>query len=345
MGCEFKEGEVPRLSKRQELISKALDDFPNATYRSIAKKLHTDHPFLFPTSEHARAGIKTFTGHNGAKSRHSAARASRTKPPRKSHPNPTLPPSLAKPWTPHTLNAKRVLVLSDLHLPYHDVPAVEAAIKHGQKFNPDAILINGDLFDFYQISRYDRDPTKPKLLAELEAGKQFFAYLRRKFKKATIALKLGNHDERWDAYLFRCAPLLFDIDSVRNAWHEPAGIQKYGIEVIGEQRPIMVGLLPVFHGHELGRSLFNPVNPARGAFLRAHHTILIGHSHQTSGHADTNLWHEETFCWSTGCLCQLTPEYARVNRWNHGFAEIEVARNGEFNVNNLRIAAGSVRSS
>jgi hypothetical protein len=52
------------------------------------------------------------------------------------------------------------------------------------------------------------------------------------------------------------------------------------------------------------------------------------------------------FCWSTGCLCDLTPEYARVNRWNWGFATVTVDTAGSFDVDNYRISAkGEIRSS
>jgi hypothetical protein len=57
------------------------------------------------------------------------------------------------------------------------------------------------------------------------------------------------------------------------------------------------------------------------------------------------MWHAETFCWSTGCLCDLTPEYARINRWNHGAAIVTVFDDGEYEVHNFRIAHGKVRSS
>jgi len=40
-------------------------------------------------------------------------------------------------------------------------------------------------------------------------------------------------------------------------------------------------------------------------------------------------------------LCGLTPEYARINRWNHGFAIIE--NNGDsYKVNNYMIYDGKV---
>jgi hypothetical protein len=44
-------------------------------------------------------------------------------------------------------------------------------------------------------------------------------------------------------------------------------------------------------------------------------------------------------------LCGLHPEYARLNKFNHGFAAVEIAADGQFNVQNYRITNGKVRSS
>jgi len=115
---------------------------------------------------------------------------------------------------------------------------------------------------------------------------------------------------------------------------------------VEDQRPVMAGKLPILHGHELPKGVSAPVNPARGAFMRTLSTVLVGHSHRSSGHAESDMWHDETFCWSTGCLCDLTPEYARINRWNWGFALATVHDDESFDVENLRITAdGKVRSS
>jgi predicted phosphodiesterase len=247
---------------------------------------------------------------------------------------------------PFEIDAGRVLVISDLHMPYHSPRAIEAALKYADEYRPHEILINGDLLDMYQMSRFDKDPTLPGIAHECQCGHEFFDHLRARFPRATLRYKLGNHDARFTTYLFQSAPLLAAIPGMKEGWEAPCGIHKNKVTVIDDKRPVMVGRLPIFHGHELGSSNFNPVNPARGAYLKTKHTIMVAHSHQTSGHSDPNLFHEETYCWSIGCLCGLSPRYATVNRWNHGFATVTVAKDGDFNVNNLRIANdGSVRTS
>lgn len=51
-----------------------------------------------------------------------------------------------------------------------------------------------------------------------------------------------------------------------------------------------------------------------------------------------------TGTWSTGCLCDLHPDYAPLNKWNHGFAFVEVFNGGKFEVQNLFISDGKVYS-
>ena len=55
------------------------------------------------------------------------------------------------------------------------------------------------------------------------------------------------------------------------------------------------------------------------------------------------MFGSETVCFSTGCLCDMRPAYAVLNKWNHGFAVVVVRDGGEFDVSNLRIQSGKVR--
>jgi hypothetical protein len=189
-------------------------------------------------------------------------------------------------------------------------------------------------------------PTPCKILSLSDVhipyhDKQALSWIRGQFPKAEIKYKLGNHDERLDTFVWRKCVELWGMENLQ--LHNVLDFEKFGIERIGDN-PILAGELPIFHGHELGKGIFSPVNPARGAFLRTKHTVLIGHHHQTSGHGESNMWHKYVFCWSQGCLCDMTPEYARINKWNHGFAFIDVCADSSFNVTNYRIDAGKVYS-
>lgn len=317
----------------RELAEELCAKYPTHSNLGLAKKLKADHPECFATVENARSLIRTVRGATGNRWR---KYATQPRPLGKAGTAPQLPPSLAEEWVPMDLGKNiRVAVLSDAHVPYHSEKALEAAVIELKSMNPNTVLINGDWSDFYQISRWQKNPKKRKFSDELKAIKESLAWLSYHFPKCRIVYKAGNHEERWNHFIWNRAPEIYDLPQMQI--DELLELNNLGIEFVQDQRLVMVGKLPIAHGHELGRGIFSPVNPARGAFLRTHHTILVGHSHQTSGHADTDLFHSETFIWSTGCLCDLTPEYARVNRWNWGCAFVEVDNDGCFNVTNLRI--------
>jgi hypothetical protein len=47
--------------------------------------------------------------------------------------------------------------------------------------------------------------------------------------------------------------------------------------------------------------------------------------------------------WSLGCLSELNPAYMPLNKWNHGFAIVDLSDNGEdFHVKNYRIHKGKI---
>jgi predicted phosphodiesterase len=327
---------------RQKAVAAILKKFPQAGHRTLAKRLHDDNPALFTSVENARSLLRTATGNHGDAKRKEVRTVAMDRPPRKPGEHPPLPKSEAKPWEPYVLECKRCLVLSDLHLPWHDSVALEAALAYGEQFQPDAILINGDLLDAYSLSRFDKDPTKPKIAYELECCKQFFAHLRSRFPDTNIVWREGNHDYRMEQYLMANAPLFFEIEGARDVWHTAAGIPQHGVKYVREQRPVMLGELMVLHGHEQGKGIANPVNPARGAFMRMLSCVLIGHSHRQSEHTERTADGKVIACWSTGALCGLWPDYAKINRWSSGFATVLVEPSGEYEVRLHRIIDGKV---
>jgi predicted phosphodiesterase len=255
-----------------------------------------------------------------------------------------MPKSLAESWTPHVMDVLGpVGIISDVHVPYHSEIAVAAAIGFLKEQNLAGLLMNGDIADFYAISRYMKDPAQRDFKGELDAVRTFIAWLRQEFPKIPIVYKTGNHEDRWRHWLYQHAAEISDDPRMSLcAWLD---LDAQGVTMVDDQRPVMLGKLPVLHGHELPKGMAAPVNVARGAFLRTLSTVLVGHSHRTSNHAESDMWHHETACWSTGCLCDLRPEYSVVNRWNHGFAMATVHKGGAFDVQNYRVMKdGTVRS-
>lgn len=331
-----------------DLARTLCEKFPDAPTKTLARRLYDENKEQFSGLEAARSavrGVRGNCGKRGTGAGKSRTKATHLKPNGEAGWVPACPPSLAEPWEPYILPTPcRVLSLSDAHIPYHTPKAIEAAVEFAKReYDPTVLLLNGDWADFYAVSRHQKNPKMRSLKTELGVVEDSLSWLRGVFPKAQRIYKMGNHDERWDHFIWNRAPELWDMDQVRleNILH----LDRWGYEMVGDQRPIMAGSLPIFHGHELGKSIFSPVNPARGAYLRTAHTVLIGHSHVPSTHAQPDLWQSETTCWSQGCLCDTRPEYARINKWAHGFAVVDVDKAGEFNLHNFKVTRdGKVRT-
>jgi predicted phosphodiesterase len=315
---------------------------PNAPAKTLGRRLQQEANGAL-TLQQAYSRIRRQLGVNGQHSRRTmssvtprAKRSAGTVPP--------MPPSKADAWAPYELDVTGTVgVLSDIHVPYHDEVALRAAVDQLRGDKVEALVLNGDTCDFYAISRYTKNPKKRKFSAEVDAARDMLAWIRGQFPSIPIVFKAGNHEERWDHWLWQHAPEI--SDDKRTGLDEWLDMADHGITYVADQRPIMAGQLPILHGHEKGKGFAAPVNQARGAFLRLQHTVLEGHGHRTSAHCEPDMFGREVFCWSTGCLCDLRPEYARINKFNHGFASVRVHADGQFDVSNFRIASGKVRTS
>jgi predicted phosphodiesterase len=316
---------------------------PDAPARTLARRLVEESAGAL-TIDQARKRIGRLFGTNGKWNRGRMAEKGAYREPRQAGAVLEMPPSKAEAWTPHDLGVVgRLGVLSDVHVPYHDETALRAAIDHLRGEKIDALLLNGDFADFYSISRHEKNPKHRNFKRELEDVRQFLKWIRQTFPDIPIVAKAGNHEERFEKWLFQHAPEISDdpIMGLDN-W---LGLGLLGITLVGDKRIVLAGELPILHGHEKGNGISSPVNQARGAFLRLHHTVLEGHGHRTSTHSEPDMFGRETVCFSTGCLCDLRPAYAVLNKWNHGFALVQVQAGGEFDVQNCRVVSGKVRTS
>ncbi len=248
---------------------------------------------------------------------------------------PTLPDAVFLSYDPFRIdNDGHGLILGDIHLPYHDTRTIQVAVDKAKQRGVSWILLNGDILDCYEMSVHDKNPNTGKFVDEVEKGRQFLAYLRSQFPRARIVYKEGNHEFRLRRYVAKNAPALFDLKMLE--FPALLEMQQHGVEWVADKRVIQVGKLNVVHGHEFRGG--GGVNPARWLFLRSVSTALCGHFHRTSEHHETALDRRLYGVWSVGCACYLYPQYDPQNKWNHGFAFVELERAaGMFHVTNHRL--------
>lgn len=313
-------------------VEKIAEKYPSAGNLTIAKMLVRDHPEVFTDVERTRAVVRYWRGSLGAVNRRQV-------------PNP-IPSPKFKPgkkriggWAPYRVKLPcNALVLSDVHIPYHDDEAIKVALQTGKKEKVDTIILAGDILDCHALSFWMTDPRERKFKEELDQTRGFLCMLREKFPSATIVYKLGNHEERYEHYMISKAPEMLDISEF--SLDTLLWLDDLQIDLVDEKRIVKVGDLNIVHGHEWKGGATNPVNPARGLFLRAKSYTMCGHFHQASYHQGKTIDDKVTACWSLGCLCDMHPHYRPFNEWTHGFGLVRADKDGHFEARTPVIKGG-----
>jgi predicted phosphodiesterase len=328
---------------KSDIARNYVKQFPKTSSLSLARKMFVENVEWFKDIEDARGVIRYVRGLNGKQARK-----------HNSHKELFVPKfSLGNPYQipkSHATKQKifhippqhnRILVISDLHVPYHDVTAISIAIKYGIDNGANCILINGDLLDFFQISRFTKTKRKRSVSQELATARAILDRLNDAFPNTPIYFLEGNHDVRLELYLAEKAPELLDCEEFKLEVLLDA--KKRNMVVFEDRTLIKAGKLTITHGHLLIKGFFAPVSPARGAFLKAKSSVLIGHTHKVSTHTETTIVNKMIVCYSTGCLCELQPDYNPFgNNYSHGFAFIVTEPNGHYQVKNVQILDGVI---
>ena len=316
-----------------EIICGYLDKYPDSPSLTLSKLIYKENKEAFSGVEAVRSQVRYYRGQQGERHLKKLATKKYLKPKGPYNPFENIPNGLKfyDEWEPFILNSKRSLILSDLHIPYHEREPLLLALEYGYKHNVDCILINGDFADFFACSFWEKDPRKRDLSNELQTCRSILGSIREGFPDAKIVFKTGNHEERYYRYLAVKAPELLGVDKFELA--SVLGLDDYDIDIVGDRRIIKFGKLSIIHGHEFGRTISSPVNPARGLYLKGKDTALCGHFHATSKHNERSMNGRMITCFSVACLCDLHPDYSPINKWGHGFAIVDrIGNGGEFEV-------------
>lgn len=306
----------------------------------LARIMYADNPLMFNNVETARSALRYIEGKQG-----DAHRTFKTIIPSEVRPkNPySIPDTSAEERKPFTLPivCNNILLISDLHIPYHNIDAISLALEYGEKVNVNTVFINGDLMDFHHLSRFQKDPRKRSVKHEFSVTKEFLRVLRTVFPTQQIYWLKGNHCMRYEHWLMTKVHEVFDDEyyhlEARLALHEEK------INIIDDNVLVKAGSLAITHGHHVMRGFFSPVNSARGAWMKAKQSVIISHVHKVSNHVEVNLDGTNFGAWSTGSLCELRPDYSPlVSNYQHGFAHITTDQTGDFQVRNFHIINGKL---
>jgi predicted phosphodiesterase len=334
---------MSRPNGNSQIAREYRKKYPTYANLKLARIIYAENNIQFANLEAAHKAVRYIEGKLGTKLRKNLGDKSLVLEEARPYNPYGLPESHQEKRAPFKLPlaCNNILLISDLHIPYHDIEAITIALDYGKKEKVNTIFVNGDLIDFHGVSRFDKDPRKRSVKQEFEAAKQFLVELRKAFPTASIYWLKGNHDLRWEHFLEQ---------KVKEIWDDPyfyleerLQLNEQKIHLLDDKVLVKAGKLSITHGHHIFKGIFVPVSPARGAFLRSKQSVIVGHLHRASFHPETDLDGNVIGCWSTGCLCELKPTYSpMVSNSQHGFAHILVEKNGDFTVKNYQIINGKL---
>ena len=305
-----------------QIIIEYLEKFRESPSKTIARKIYNENLGFFDCLENVYVRVRYYRGQAGKKSRKHNSELHliqdlKTTVMQNFY---TMPSSLNEKRGTFTFptGCKKLAIIGDLHVPFHDEDAVETAFDKIESESVDSILINGDLLDFYQLSFHEKDPRKVKFKDEIEAGKQFLGYIRSRFPDIPIYFIPGNHENRFERYLRIKSAELLDMDEFR--LDVILKVAEHRIEYIPFRTKVVFGDFIIEHGDKIPGA--GGVVPARTALMRFKTNCVVNHFHKSSQSSQRVYGTDESKSingYSVGCLCDLAPDYMEINEWNHGF--------------------------
>ena len=104
-------------------------------------------------------------------------------------------------------------VIQDVHGPWEDKKALSLAIYVFKEQGISHLILNGDIFDFYNINAHGpKDPyIQTSMEDEMEWGNDFFDMLAKELPGVKIIFLFGNHEDRLNRYIMKNCPAFTNI--------------------------------------------------------------------------------------------------------------------------------------
>jgi len=229
-------------------------------------------------------------------------------------------------FTSSTPKPERWAIVGDTQVPFHDARAVELAAQVIELYNPDHLIYNGDMIDFWSISKHQ--PRRDEILRSLSLQEEIdrtIAVQEKlargvRYKTCKIHNIDGNHEDRLERFLGVGSPsLLGSLRSLdmENVFHyKKRGFASY--HPYGEGIWITDNLF-VYHGQF--------VSPVPGSSVKKEidaigASVIMNHVHRRSDIRFRQGNHE----WrgiENGCLCQLASSYSVMTNWAHALTLVD----------------------
>jgi predicted phosphodiesterase len=316
-----------------ELVIEYIDKYPSFPNRTLARHIciveKLDKEFI----ENVRSLIRYTRGCSGDKLR------SYNQLLDKRFPKYSFPDGITNDYTAFHINEMRIGIISDLHVPFHSQKSLKIALNHFKTKKIKTILINGDFIDCYHYSNFVKHNYEEVPLPQVvfDTAEDILEHIKN--MGFSIYYKLGNHEDWYETAIRKHDNAFASLDIM--SFEEVLPFRKYVKKVIKDKRVVKFGKLNILHGHEFFGKPSIELAP-RWYYNKAKTNILCSHIHAPGFFPFKDINDSIKGSWVTGCMFDLHPAYSPLNNFIHGFACAYKDKDGDFEVENMRIINGKI---
>jgi hypothetical protein len=183
----------------------------------------------------------------------------------------------------------------DTHIPFESESSVKIALDLLEAYRPDEVIIYGDFWDCYCVSRYGKNPHKMAvfLSEEIEKGEYLLHEIIRKSRAKKFIFLEGNHEARLKAYIHQAPAIANLLPPIKNVFKIP---KKWLYIPYGKKQAYNMGNMVARH------KTFQSVHVCHKTITRSNLSIMLAHTHRVQYHAMSTLQGNLIEAWSIGWL-------------------------------------------
>lgn len=215
------------------------------------------------------------------------------------------------------------VLYGDTHIPFEDPATVKVVQGVVRDVRPDVLVHMGDLVDCWQISRFDKDPTRVDTLQEnIDAARRHLHEMAQVAPQARRVLLEGNHENRLSRAMASMEGphrSVAQLRAVQEAVQWPNLLQLAGIgwEWVPEREQSRTPVVPKIITKHGGVVRKWSGWSAKGEWEKYGRSGASGHTHRLGwfihrDHNGNSNWAE------TGCTCLLDAPYGVDFDWQPG---------------------------
>jgi len=224
-------------------------------------------------------------------------------------------------------------VIGDIHFPYHDPRTLRLVEQFLFQLQPDFVIYNGDLADFYQVSVFAKDPARVHMLeSDVKMVRSLFRRHREAMPNTDMVFIAGTHEYRFQKFMWSSAPELSSLTELTIP--ELYRLDKHNIQYIPFEQGLLInGIFLVLHGDLVS---IHASYTAKRMFEKHGGCGIMNHTHRGG-----SFYKRDRFgtwgWWENFCLCDLDPDWTRNPNWVQGFSLIHFTDHKRFYVEQIPI--------